>query len=82
MIEVQAARGLQDSLARAAVQDPTTDRKQGTLFLPEWNLHVIDTSSLSFLAKSVQRLYFFPQIVHLTKYGDFIALCVIERNTL
>lgn len=35
MIEVQAARGLQDSLARAAVQDPTTDRKQGTLFLPE-----------------------------------------------
>lgn len=38
MIEVQAARGLQDSLARAAVQDPTTDRKQGTLFLPERNL--------------------------------------------
>lgn len=36
-IEVQAARGLQDSLARAAVQDPTRDRKQETSLLPEWN---------------------------------------------
>lgn len=35
MIEVQAARGLQDSLARAVVQDPTTDRKRGA-FLFAW----------------------------------------------
>lgn len=33
--EVQAARGLQDSLARAAVQDPTTGRKQEAAALPD-----------------------------------------------
>lgn len=49
MIEVQAARGLQDSLARAAVQDPTTDRKQGTLFLPERNLCVRNLNCLLFV---------------------------------
>lgn len=37
-IEVQAARGLRDSLARAAVQDPTRCRKQETSVLPDGKL--------------------------------------------
>lgn len=61
MIEVQAARGLQDSLARAAVQDPTRDRKQGALFLPEYNSCVIEAKRILFLTKSVQRLYILKQ---------------------
>lgn len=32
-----------------------------------------------FSVKSVQRLCFFTQIVHLTKYRDFIVLSVIEK---
>lgn len=46
-MEVQAARGLQDSLARAAVQDPTTGRKQETSILPDWNQYFNDTASFS-----------------------------------
>lgn len=46
-MEVQAARGLQDSLARAAVQDPTTGRKQETSALPDWNQYLNGTASFS-----------------------------------